>query len=201
MENFTDNQLIGMYLDGNRNALNGIINRYTQIIYRFVLRISNNSDEAQDITQETFIKVWKNIKKYDEDKSFKSWLFTIAQRTAIDYLRKRKSVNFSSMDNDETGTTFEETIKDDDLVSASKLIENNENIATIQKALNAISIENRTIVLLHNGEEMTFEEIAEVIGKPMNTIKSQYRRSLMKLKESIVNTENELQASARIFKV
>ena len=71
MENFSDRQLIKLYLEGNQKAFSGIINRYGQVIYRFVFNLIYNSDDAHDIAQETFIKIWKNIQKFDFDKNFK----------------------------------------------------------------------------------------------------------------------------------
>ncbi len=186
MENFSDRQLIKLYLEGNQKAFSGIINRYGQVIYRFVFNLIYNSDDAHDIAQETFIKIWKNIQKFDFDKNFKTWLFTIARRTTIDYLRKRKNVSFSSLDDQESEIFFEETIVDDELL-AHEIFEADENIKLVQKALETISVNSRTIVLLHNGEEMTFEEIAKIVDKPMNTIKSQYRRSIFAIKAYIEN--------------
>ena len=186
MENYTDLQLIDMYFEGDLKAFDGIINHHSRIIYRFVFNLIGNIEETHDITQETFIKVWKNLKKFDKTKNFKTWLFTIARRTAIDYLRKRKNISFSSLDNDEMDTTFEQTIRDEEIL-ADEIFEKNENVEIIKKALAEIPLEQKAIVLLHNGEEMTFEEIAEIVGKPMNTIKSQYRRTLFALKKSIIS--------------
>lgn len=185
MENFTDPQLVGLYLEGNQRALNGLVNKYSQTVYRFVVNLTNNSEEAHDITQETFIKVWRNLKKFDLNKNFKTWLFTIAQRTAIDYLRKKKNINFSALDNKETDTAFDQNIPDEGLLE-NEIFEQNENILLIKNALDTLSVENKTIILLHNGEEMTFEEIAETLDKPMNTVKSQYRRTLLRLKKYII---------------
>lgn len=182
MDGLTDQQLIAIYLDGNVNAFEGIINRYSQTLYRFAFRLTCNKDIAHDIVQESFIKVWKNIKKYNFDKSFKTWIFTITQRTTIDHLRKVKSTNFSSLDTDEEA--FGNNIPDEELLP-DQVFEKSENIKLIQDSLLNLSIEIRTILLLHHGEDMTFEEISEITGKPMNTVKSQYRRSLIKLRNII----------------
>mgnify|MGYP001574541654 FL=1 len=186
MENFTDSQLISLYIEGNHKAFDGLINRYAQSLYSFIFNLNNNTEEAKDIVQETFIKAWKNIKKFDHNKNFKTWLYTIGKRTAIDSFRKRKDINFSALDNIETDIDFEQTIADETLL-ANEIFEQGENIEIVKQALNKISIEDKMIVLLHNGEEMTFEEIAEILDKPMNTIKSSYRRSLITLKEYILN--------------
>ena len=186
MEKYTDAQLIELYMEGNFKALDGIIYRYSQPIFRFVFHTINNTEETNDIVQETFIKVWKNIRKFDQKKSFRTWLFTIAQRTMIDFLRKRRNVNFSESNRDNSEIPFEETIPDEELI-ASEILEKTEDIELVKTALSQISIENRSIILLHNGEEMTFKEISEIFNKPINTIKSQYRRSLISVKNYIIN--------------
>lgn len=183
MEIINDSQLITMYLEGNPKAFESLVNRYAQMIYRFTLKLVGNKEEAHDITQETLIKAWKSIKKFDKKRNFKTWIFTIAQRTSIDSLRKRKDVNISSMDNDESGV--EMNIPDNELMP-DELFERQENVELIQKALETISIEEKTIILLHNGEEMTFDDIAEILNKSINTIKSKYRRSLITLKDYII---------------
>ena len=186
MENLTDIQLINLYLEGNTKAFDGLVNRYSQATYRLIVQTVGNKDEAHDIVQETFIKVWKNIKKFDQKRNLKTWIFTIAKRTAIDYLRRRKNVAFSSIDSGETDTSFDDNIPDDGLL-ANEIFEKNEDIELIKKALNSISLENKMIILLHHGEEMTFDEISIVLEKPMNTIKSQYRRTLIGLRKFLIN--------------
>ncbi len=185
MENITDAQLITLYKEGNPKAFEGIINRYAQITYRFVFMMVKNKDEAHDIVQDTLIKVWKNIKKFDNNKNFRTWIFSVATNTTIDFLRKRKNINFSSLD-DIDDQNFDQTIPDTGPLQ-NELFEKQENIELIEKALDTISPEDRTIILLHEGEDMTFEEIAIVVDKPMNTVKSRYRRALLILKKYIEN--------------
>ena len=184
MDNLTDIQLIKIFNRGNAKAFEGIVNKYAQSVNNFVSHLINNTEEAKDITQDTFVKVWRNLEKFDTNRNFKTWVFTIAKRSAIDYLRKRKNVNFSSLDNENTDLDFSQNIPDEELL-AHEIFEINENIDLINKALETISVESKMIVLLYNGEEMTFDEIAEILEKPMNTVKSQYRRALISLKKAI----------------
>lgn len=187
MENFTDSQLITLYREGNHRAFDGLINRHSQAIYRFALRLLASQEDAHDVAQETFIKAWKKLKKFDLDKNFKTWIFSIARNSAIDKIRRKKSIAFSTLDdgNDtEEENSFDANIPDDQLLP-NEIFEQNENVALIKNALESISFDQKTVVLLHHGEEMTFEEISEVLNKPMNTVKSQYRRGLLSLKKFI----------------
>lgn len=182
MENLTDSQLITLYLEGNHKAFDGLINRHSQAVYRFTFKLLSNSDDAHDVTQESFIKVWKHIKKFDLDKSFKTWIFSIARNAALDKLRKKRSVSFSSLDEDEK--SFDANIPDDQLLP-HEIFEQKEKVELVKSALESIPFDQKTTILLHHGEEMTFEEISEIVGKPMNTVKSQYRRALISLKKYI----------------
>lgn len=86
IENQDDNQLIAEYLQGREQALEILINKYLGQIYGFVYRLVGKPEEAEDITQEVFVKVWRSLKKFDKEKSFKPWLFKIAKNTAMDFL-------------------------------------------------------------------------------------------------------------------
>lgn len=179
MEN--DNELIRHYLEGDNNSFEKLIFRYTKIIYRFVYRTTNNKDDSFDITQEIFLKVWKNIKKYDDKQNFKTWLFTIARNTSIDWLRKKRNYLFSDLTKEDDNDDFGQTIADTEPLQDA-IFEQNELADLLKKVLIKLSMDERTILILHNEDYLTFEEISEIFKKPTNTIKSIYRRSLIKLK-------------------
>ena len=83
----TDAELIQATIKGDRRAFPALVERYTRDVYGFVFFMSKNSADAEDITQETFVKVWKNLKKFKPEQRFKSWLLAIARNTTIDYIR------------------------------------------------------------------------------------------------------------------
>ncbi|MCX6789783.1 MAG: sigma-70 family RNA polymerase sigma factor, partial [Candidatus Gribaldobacteria bacterium] len=90
MQKLSDNEIVKRHLKGDEEALEFLVRRYLKPIYSFVCRNVGDADVAEDITQETFVKMWKNLKKFDQQKNFKSWLFTIAKNSSIDFLRKKK---------------------------------------------------------------------------------------------------------------
>lgn len=165
-----------------------LIREYIKPVYNLVFRLTGKSDEAEDLTQETFLKAWKNIKKFDKNKSFKTWIFTIAHNTVIDFYRKKKPIPFSKLDsaNDEDGSTFESSLQGDEL-SPEELFEKQQEESILLSALENLSLDERTIIVLHHTDELTFDEISDVLKKPINTIKSTYRRSLIKLRKSIMH--------------
>jgi RNA polymerase sigma-70 factor (ECF subfamily) len=161
------------------NDFEVIMNRYLKSVYNFAFRLSGNEGEASDITQEVFIKVWKNIKKFDPDKNFKTWIFAVARNTTFDYLRKRKSIYFS----DEEDVADIEPLPDEIFIrkELGKELEN---------ALSKIRLDFREIILLRYTEELTFEEISEIVGKPLNTVKSHHLRALNTLRKLLTNSPN-----------
>ncbi len=181
----TDLQLIeeSIYLTQGRASFNVLVERHAKSVYFFIFRLVGNKDDSEDITQETFIKAWQKLSKFDTDLNFKTWLFSIARNTAIDKLRKKKSINFSSLDteSDEENFDFEASLVDKEPLPDEVFLQK-ESEENLKKALAQLSDNQRLIIHLHISEDLTFEEIAEIIDRPMNTVKSQYGRSLKKLR-------------------
>ena len=184
-EEKTDKELIKSFLSGEDDgSFEILIKKYLKDVYSFAYHFSSNKAEAEDITQETFVKVWKNIKKFDGERSFKTWIFSIAKNTAIDYFRKKKSVPFSFLDNEETGTEFADTVRDetplqDELAELSMMKDK------LDVAIKRLPEIYKNIIFLRYSEDLTFEEISEVYGESINTVKSRYRRGMIALKEII----------------
>lgn len=184
MNNLLDEQLIGEYLNGDEMALEILVKRYLGPIYGFVYKNVGNIQEAEDITQEVFLKAWRNIKKFDPNKSFKTWIFSIAKNTSIDFLRKKKTVPFSAFDNAEGGNDILDTLVDPAPL-ASELAERAERTGMLGEALGKISPKYRNIISLYYENQLNFREIAQILGESLNTVKSRYRRAIIALKELI----------------
>jgi RNA polymerase sigma-70 factor, ECF subfamily len=160
------------------------VERYASPLYNFTARLSNRND-ASDIVQESFIKAWKNIHRFNPAKaSFKTWIFTIAKNTTTDFLRKRKSILFTDMERevDDVATSFAENIPDESLLPDDSL-QKLQDVEFLNNTLEKLRIEYREVLILHYQEEMTFEEIGEILGKPLNTVKSQHRRAILELRK------------------
>ncbi len=184
--NETDEKIIILYKNGNQEAFRNLINRYTLPLYNFVARITNRND-APDIVQETFIKVWKNISHFDVEKaSFKTWVFAVAKNTTTDFLRKKKILLFSDLDNknEEEVNSFEENILDENLLP-DEALEKLQDIEFLNATLKKLSSDENEILLLHYQEEMTFDQIGKILNKSLNTVKSQHRRALIKLRKTL----------------
>ena len=163
-------------------AFQELMRRHMSHIYNFSRQYVRTAEDAEDIAQDTFFKVWKNARTFKKGRAFKPWLFTIARNTALDFIKKKKAVVFSDLDDTENDLSFSDTLEDKE-PSAHDLFESVENAAIIAEILEEIHPEHRSVLMLHYREEMTFDEIAVVVGKPMNTVKSWHRRALIKLRE------------------
>lgn len=175
MPELSDNEIIRRYLKGDEEALEVLIKRYLKPIYSFVNKNIGDAEAAEDLTQEVFVKTWKNLKRFQQSRSFKSWIFTIARNTSIDFLRKKKTVPISLVE--------ESLIDKSDFV---KDIEQKNTWANFKAALENLSPGYQTVVLLKQESGLTFQEMAKSLGEPLNTVKSRYRRALFMLKKLLV---------------
>lgn len=179
----SDEQLIAAYCSGERDALDMLVRRNLKVVYNFVYRFLGNVGDAEDVTQEVFVKVWRHAKDFHPEANFKTWLFTVAHRTAIDLLRKRKRLVFSDLNSKDDEYVFEETIADDALLP-DELFARSEDKEFVEKLLMQLSPEHREVLYLRYYEELTFAAIGEVLGKSLNTVKSQHQRALVAVRKS-----------------
>jgi RNA polymerase sigma-70 factor (ECF subfamily) len=159
---------------GDLDAFECILSFYEKAIYNYCLRILKNSQNAKDITQETFIKVYTHRKNIDPSKNIKTWIFTIATNTAYDFLRRKKRKNEISLDEDlETNSSAEAyySSKEEGLVS------------DVDKALTQINPEYKKVLLLFYQQGFEYKEIADILEMPINTVKTHISRGKEQLKE------------------
>jgi RNA polymerase sigma-70 factor (ECF subfamily) len=186
----TDSEIILSYKNGDQEAFKELIARYSTMLYNFTAHIADRNN-APDIVQETFIKVWKNLSRFDPLKaSFKTWVFTIARNTATDFLRKKKSILFSDIEKyDNEDMEFSEKIPDENLLP-DELFVKLQDKEVINNILDNLRPNYREILILHYQENMTFDEIGKILKKPLNTVKSQHRRAIIELRENLENAPN-----------
>ena len=178
----TDQDLIAAYFQGETEAFDILVKRHLPALYTFIRRYSPEQNMVDDIVQETFVKVWRNLKKFDTSKNFRTWLFTIGRMTMIDWFRKKKSVAFSVLDTEERN--FSDTLIDEK-ESAAETFDMALQVTALIDVSKQLSPPDRVILTLYFQENLTFQEIAEVLDQSINTVKSRHRRALSKLKKNI----------------
>ncbi len=176
-----DAELVKKVLAKNDDALRELVQRHLQAIYTFCVRYTGNTEDAQDATQETFIKAWKKLKTFNTKKSFRTWLFAIAKNTATDLMRKRKAVTFSKFDIGESQNVLTDTLVDPEPLP-DELFERASLASDARSALAQLPARDRAILSLRYEEEESFEAIAHILKIPANTVRSLHRRALIALR-------------------
>jgi RNA polymerase sigma-70 factor, ECF subfamily len=183
--NQEDNKLIENFLSGEVIAFEILLKKYLTPTYNFIFRFTKERTLAEDLAQETFLKAWKNLKRYDKSRNFKTWLFTIAKNTTYDYFKKKKTTPFAFFENEE-GYNKLEKIADEES-NLAEIIGKKELEKELGKKLEKLPDEYRLLLLLRYKDGFTLSEIGEILGRPYNTIKSQHQRALISLKKEILN--------------
>lgn len=182
--NKTDEELIKDYIEGEKAAFTDIVNRYLKPIYNFAYRLVGSQKEAEDISQEVFLKAWKNIEKFDLQKSFKAWIYTIARNTSIDYLRKKKEIPMSAFDEEDGRNVVEDRIVDAE-PKADEIFAQTQDKKIIEKVIEELTIYQKEVVILKYVNGMSLREISEIMDMPHDTVKSHHRRALIKMKKML----------------
>jgi RNA polymerase sigma-70 factor (ECF subfamily) len=173
-----DKKLIEKYLKGDEKALEVLISKYLKPIYNFIFCYVQNQQDAEDLTQETFLKMWRNLKKFKKEKNFENWLFTIAKNTCFDFLRKKRRNLILNAENLE--------IVADLTPSLLEKMEKESLLEKLKKEIEKLPFKMKEVIDLHYNFGLNFREISEILGEPMNTVKSRHKRAISKLKRSIL---------------
>ena len=168
--------LIERAAKGDQQAFSDLFYQYKEMVYRVVYRLLGNSEETNDAVQQTFIELYKSLPGYAGKSKFTTWLYRIAVNVSIQFFRKRRTTDRMQ--------TFNPELHSDKDMDSDLPIEKKELRTQIEQALNTLHIRKRTVVILHDMENRTMEEISEIIGVPVGTIKSRlfYGREELKKK-------------------
>jgi len=180
----TDEQLISDYLDGDEEALGFLVDRYLTNTYNFALKLVQDKQVANDISQEAFIKAWKKIRGFKRESGFQTWLFSITRNVAVDWLRKKKDVAFSAFENEQGENTLVQALVDNNPLP-DDLLARAEDVLFVASLLEELDPLYRDVLDLRYSSNMMFEEIGEFLKRPLHTVKSQHRRALIALRRSL----------------
>ncbi|MCX6763450.1 MAG: sigma-70 family RNA polymerase sigma factor [Candidatus Moranbacteria bacterium] len=178
-----DKKLVRDFLGGDDSAFEKLTKVHLKPVFNFVYRLVKDTSAAEDLTQVTFIKAWKNLKRYDTSKNFKTWLFTIAKNTAYDYFKKKKTIPFAYFE-DAEGHNFLENMESDTFEPEATL-DFEISLKKLESALEKIPARCSEVLLLCYKDDFTLQEIAEILGESYNTIKSRHARAIVKLKKCV----------------
>jgi len=179
----TDEDLIYRFQQGDNYAFDILVKRYKDPLLNFVFRFLGDHTEAEDIVQETFLRLFKNKHYYKEIAKFSTWIYTIAGNLAKTELRKRRRRSFFSISNFTGGD------KDYDIPDLDESPEKAANSVLtddiIQNAVNKLSPKFKEVIVLRDMQGFSYEEIAEIVGIPLGTVKSRVNRARLRLQEDL----------------
>jgi RNA polymerase sigma-70 factor (ECF subfamily) len=165
------------------DLLDRLIEEYQNRLYRYLLFLTGNPALAEDLFQETWIRVLERGHQYNAKCKFESWLFAIARNLVIDVSRRKKMASLEDLGNPETEQAYDPP--DEHAVSAFQLLVTRENEQAVQVSLQKIAPYYREVLLLRFHEELNLEEIAEILATPVSTVKSRLYRGLTAMKSAL----------------
>ncbi len=169
-------------------AFNEIVSRYKNKVYNYVCRMVGPGSDAEDLTQETFVRAYLNLRSFQSRAALNTWLFRIATNICIDFRRKTarpKAMTVSLLrdDYDDDGET-EREFPDEKFEPQSVLL-NKELGIQLDRAMLALPDKLRTVILLHDIEGLAYEEIAAIVDCPLGTVKSRLFNARMALRQKL----------------
>lgn len=185
MDNFsyTDEQLIARFQAGDENAYIELVNRYRNRLMTFVFRFVGETEQAEDIVQDTLIKVYTHRHFYKEIAKFSTWIYTIAGNLSKTELRKRKrrkTSSISQMGIDDRDYEIPAIEPETDDVLQGEYTEQQ-----IQRSIQSLPQHFRTVIILRDIQELSYEEISKIVDVPLGTVKSRINRARLQLQDQL----------------
>ncbi|CCQ94398.1 RNA polymerase sigma factor sigW [[Clostridium] ultunense Esp] len=187
MENI-ERDLIVRSQTGDRNAFGELVALYKDRIFSLAFRMLGDREEAEDVAQETFIRLFTHLHRYDETYRLSTWLFRIANNLSIDRLRRSKrNLKGLSLDAELQGTeglALYDAVRDDSPTPEQSLLQN-EVEEQIKEAIRSLSPKYRNIMILKYMEDLSIQEISEIVNLPEATVKTRLHRGREALRKKL----------------
>ena len=180
-----DAEIVAAILKGDRELFSDLVQRYQGRLVNYLFRLLRNTEEAQDLAQEVFVKIYLALDRYDPRYKFSTWLFRVAQNAAIDKIRKRR-LQVVSMDrpggSDDESRSWEFPSPDP---SPYRNMRNRERGEAIQEVIDQLPWEYRELIVLRHYGELSYDEIASLKEMPLGTVKNKLFRGRRMMKEKL----------------
>lgn len=173
ISNFKDHYLIKKYLEGDMAAFNSLVEKHKNGLFAFIYNMVKNKQLAEDIFQESFIRVIKNIRTYKEESNFKNWLFRIASNLCKDHWKKKSTQN----------EVYEEINDESGHVDFIEMIESDEDIEWLRREVDNLPDKFKEVLLLHVYSDMSFKDISKELECSINTVLGRMHYAKKQLKE------------------
>lgn len=178
-----DDSALAKMIRRNPRVYKELMKRYHDKIFSYLYRLTGNKEEAEDLLQNVFVKVYKNINRFDTRRKFSSWIYRIAHNEAVNFLKKRGRKKFVSLEDIETTRDKLETAS-----PAKSPVDawiNKELKNEMQSALDKLPSKYKEVLILRYFLDKSYEEMSEILGKPINTVGTLLNRAKRKLLQII----------------
>jgi RNA polymerase sigma-70 factor (ECF subfamily) len=179
----SDEKLIAKFQQGDVQAFDLLVRRYKDQLLNYVFRFVGNRADAEDIVQETFLRVYKNKHYYKEIAKFSTWVYTIAGNLAKTELRRRKRrkvFSVSNFVNDERDYDIKDSAR-----NPEERVDGRMTDSYIQNAIDKLPAKFKEVILLRDVQGFAYEEISQILGIPLGTVKSRVNRGRLRLQEDL----------------
>lgn len=192
----TDAQVIEHARNGRESAFRELIGRYQRPIFSLIYRLVGDREHTEELAQDTFLKVFNAMDRYDPQYKFSSWIFKIAHNTALDHVRK-KELDTVSLEGSPHARSEEEAQATAPIIASSdetpeEYVANRELGRELERAIERLRPEYRAAIVLWHVEGRPYDEIAEIMELPLGTVKTNMHRARKELRESLAHLRAEM---------
>lgn len=172
-----DDVLVKEAMGGNERSYEKLVNKYQRALHFHIMKMVKDREQIEDLVQETFVKAFDNLNRYNTDYAFSTWLYRIATNHTIDYLRKKKLQTLSIDEPVKTKSGEMEVQLPDESARTDRNIIRKQRQQMVREAIEGLPPKYRKVIQLRHMEERSYQEISEVLGKPLGTVKAHIFRA------------------------
>ena len=192
----TEALLIDHLREGDETALAPLVEKYKRMVHRLAMQITKNHEDANDVMQETFIKVYQSIHTFRQEAAFETWVYRIAVNEALNFVKRRERRRESSLETTDESEFNTEVLRKAEMNNNPEIqAEKAELRHWVTKAVNSLSLKHRIVVILHELEGLTHAEIASILNCSEGTVRSRLhyaRKQLRSLLKPYVDATSDL---------
>lgn len=186
----TEQELIQAARSGDQAAFAALVEANQAMVYSLAYRMTGNSEDAADLTQEAFLNAWRGLSKFGGQAAFSTWLYRLASNACIDFLRREKRRSALSMTLEDGDDEERQADLPDQRWSPERELERKEARQALQEGLAALSPEHREVLLLRETEGLSYQEISQALDLEEGTVKSRIARARTALRDFLVKSGN-----------